>query len=137
MVLSHVPIGQNETTTTISALVERVASLDINVKNLEVKFQCASFKRNDLDDRKEVEPISKALTKNADRQAGMQDVWDQIKTDICNFLSATSKITNFNKQQWLDLMSRNQDSTKGGQGCISKGQKKKMLALWAQFEGSK
>ena len=131
------PIGQNETTTTISALVEKVASLDIYVKNLEVKFQCASLKRKDLDDRKEVEPISKTLTKNEDRQAARQDVWDRIKTDTFTFLNSTSKITNFNKQQWLDLMSRNYDSTKDGQGCISKGQKKKMLALWAQFESSK
>jgi hypothetical protein len=102
MALSQVPIGQNETTTTISALVEKVASLDIYVKNLEVKFQCASLIRKDLDDRKKVEPISKTLTKNEDRQAGRQDVWDKIKTDICTFLNATSKITDFNKQ-WLTL----------------------------------
>ena len=60
MALSQVPIGQNETTTTISALVERVASLDIYVKNLEVKFQCSSLKRKDFDDRiKKMEDKSK------------------------------------------------------------------------------
>ena len=77
-----------------------------------------------MDDRKEVEPISKALTKNEDRQVASQDVWDRIKTDIFMFLNSTSKVINFNKRQWLDLMPRNHDSTKDVQGCISKGQKK-------------
>ena len=130
----QVPIGQNKTTTSIAALAEKISSLDTDINNLEDKFRIVSTKRKYLEDEKEAEPNSIVVTKIKDKQK--QEEWETIKADTAKFLESTSELTNLNKQQWLDLMQRSQDSSNDRQGCMHKSQKKRMLALWAQYQNS-
>ena len=128
----QVPIGQNNTTTSIAALVEKMSSLDTDINNLECKFEIVTVKRKVLEDKKKTEPKPIVVTKIEDREK--KDVWDKIKADTTSFLESTPKLTDIDKQQWLDLMKRSQDSTSDRQGCMSKSQKKKMYALWSQYQ---
>ena len=119
----QVPIGQNNTTTSVAALAEKMSSLDTDTSNLESKFEIVTLKRKYLEDKKETEPNSIVVTKTEDREK--KDIWDKIKADTTSFLESTPKLTDIDKQQWLDLMKRSQDSTSDRQGCMSKGQKKR------------
>ena len=130
--IPQVPIGQNNTTTSVAALAEKMSSLDTDISNLESKFEIVTLKRKYLEDKKETEPNSIVVTKPEDREK--KDIWDKIKADTTSFLESTPKLTDIDKQQWLDLMKRSQDSTSDRQGCMSKGQKKKMNALWSQYQ---
>ena len=128
---SQVPIGQKGTTTSVAALVEKMVSLDNNIKNLESKFETVNMKRKCFEDKKKAEPKKIVITKPKDKQK--QDEWDKIKADTTKFLETTPKVTDLNKHQWLDLMQRSKDSYNDKQGCMQKSQKKKINDLWAQY----
>ena len=59
---SQVPIGQKGTTTSVAALVEKMVSLDNNIKTLESKFETVNMKRKCFEDKKKAEPKKIVIT---------------------------------------------------------------------------
>ena len=70
-VVPQVPIGQNNTTTSVAALVEKMSSLDTDINNLECKFEIVTVKRKVLEDKKKTEPKPIVVTKIEDREKKM------------------------------------------------------------------
>ena len=64
----QVPIGQNNTTTSVAALIEKMSSLDTDINNLECKFEIVTVKRKVLEDKKKTEPKPIVVTKTEDRE---------------------------------------------------------------------